>query len=265
MIKLIISDIDGTILNNNHEFSEYLLKTINAARQKGVLFTLATGRMYASAIQIAKGLSVDLPIICYNGCYIRDVVSDKIYLNEGISPEDTIKIIKTCREHGTHVQYYLNDKLCCPQDTEYMIEYTNITKVPYYALGEEFYNVKEPVSKILIADKNINNKNELHNKLLKLNANVDFTSSHKFYLEIMPKYHSKATALKILAKQLNVDIGNIMTAGDAFNDLEMLKLVGTGVAMGQAPDEVKSIANYVTDTNENDGLAKAIETLVLNA
>ncbi len=265
MIKLIISDIDGTILNENHEYSSYLLDTINAVRARGVLFTLATGRMFDSARKIAEGLGVKLPIICYNGSYIRNMSDNTIHLNEGIAPQDAVKILKSCQEYGYHAQYYMNDKLYCYADTEDMKEYGRITNVPYHPLGEAIYNISYPVHKILLVNKDPQSKEQMQQRLQALGADVDFTSSHKFYLEIMPRGHNKATAVQVLSKILKVDIADIMTAGDSFNDREMLQLVGTGVAMGQAPNAVKTVAKYVTDTNEKDGLAKALERLVLQA
>lgn len=262
MIKLIVTDIDGTLINNAHRYSERLVRAVNAARAQNVLFTLATGRMYCSGVMFAKELQVDLPIICYNGGYIRDA-ADKVYYKEGIDPQSANTILKVCRGQSWHVQYCVNDNLFCAKDTDYMREYSQVAKVPYQVLGEEFYTAEDKVNKFLFIQDDVAVLRDIQQRIAEVCTTVDFTRSQANYLEVIPKGVNKGVAIKSLAQILNVDTKDIMAIGDSYNDLEMLTAVGHGVAMGQAPEDVKAAVAYVTDTNEQDGLAKAIEKYVL--
>lgn len=262
MIKAIISDIDGTLLNKKLEYTPRLVAAINAAKERGVIFTLATGRMYASAKYAVRGLDIKAPIICYNGAYIREFDSERILYQQTLDSASADAILRVCREHSWHIQYYIDDELYSPVDNALIEKYAEMTSVPYHVLGDDFYQPKGKINKILLIEPQ-QGLTAIREKLATVNANVDFTSSKPSFLEIVPRGVSKGEAIRRLAAHLNVATDEIMAAGDSFNDLEMLQTVGHGVAMGNAEQALKDVARYVTDTNNDDGLAKAIEKYVL--
>ena len=262
MIKAIISDIDGTLLNKKLEYTPRLVAAIEAAEAKGVVFTLATGRMYSSAKNAVRGLEIKVPIICYNGAYIREFSSETILYQQTLDAVSAKTILRVCQQNNWHVQYYINDELFCATDNALIQKYAQMTGVPHYILGDAFYTPTASISKILL----IEEQGDLHairQTLQATGADVDFTSSKPSFLEIIPKGVSKGEAIKRLAAYLNISTDEIMAVGDSFNDLEMLQAVGHGVAMGNAEQALKNVAKHVTDHHDSDGLAKAIERYVL--
>lgn len=264
MIKAIISDIDGTLLNKNLEYSPRLSAAIKAAEARGVIFTLATGRMYVSAKNAVRGLDIKVPIICYNGAYIREFNGPDILYQQSLESEAANKILTACQTNDWHAQYYINEELYCAVDSERIRKYAQLTGVQHHVLGEDFYAPQEPISKILLIDEQ-RDLSVICQILKNTGANVDFTSSKPSFLEIIPKGVSKGAAIKKLAAHLNISTEDIMAVGDSYNDMEMLKSVGHGVAMGNAEPALKAIARYVTDDHNADGLAKAIEKYVLGS
>lgn len=263
MIKAIISDIDGTLLNKNLEYTPRLAAAINAARERGVIFTLATGRMYVSAKTAVQGLPIEAPIICYNGAYIRDFNSPMVLSQHCVDTASANKILAVCEQRGWHVQYYIDDKLYCAKDNALIRKYAKLTGVEHTVLGKDFYNTTAAISKILLIEEH-QDINAIRAELQQTQALVDFTSSKASFLEIVPQGVSKGEAIKKLGAYLGIDVADIMAVGDSYNDLEMLQTVGHGVAMANAEPEVKAAARYVTDSNNEDGLAKAIEKYVLD-
>lgn len=264
MIKLIISDIDGTLLNEKLEYTPRLVAAIKAAEAKGVIFTLATGRMYSSAKNAVCGLDIKVPIICYNGAYIREFNGDKILYQKTIESAAATAILQVCQHHSWHVQYYVNDELFCAKDSQLIQKYAKMTGIQHHILGDDFYAPQDKINKILLIEEHCN-ISEIRKILQATGANVDFTSSKTSFLEIVPKGVSKGEAIQQLASYMNVSTDEIMAAGDSYNDLEMIQIVGHGVAMGNAEQAIKDVARYVTDHNNADGLAKAIEKYVLGA
>lgn len=262
MIKAIISDIDGTLLNKKLAYTTRLKEAVQAAQAQGTIFTLATGRMYVSAKQAVQGLPIQAPIICYNGAYIREFDSDKVLTQQCLDIEAADKILTACKQNNWHVQYYINDALYCAADSELIRRYAKLTGVEHTVLGDDFYTAQAHISKILLIeeDKDIF---AIRGQLQQTGAKVDFTSSKPSFLEIVPQGVSKGAAIKYLGAHLGIDIQDIMAVGDSFNDLEMLQTVGHGVAMGNAEPEVQKAARYITASNDDDGLAKAIEKYVL--
>lgn len=262
MIKAIISDIDGTLLNKKLEYTPRLVAAIKDAEAQGVIFTLATGRMYSSAKNAVAGLDIKSPIICYNGAYIREFDSDNILYQQTLESAAANTILAACRENSWHVQYYINDELFCAKDNLLIQKYAKMTGVPHHVLGDAFYTPQARVSKILLIEEQ-GNLADIRQTLQATGANVDFTSSKPSFLEIIPQGVSKGAAIRRLAAHLNISTDEIMAAGDSFNDLEMIQSVGHGVAMGNAEQALKDVARYITDHNDADGLAKAIEKYVL--
>ena len=262
MIKAIISDIDGTLLNKKLEYTPRLLAAVQAAQAQGTIFTLATGRMYVSAKQAVQGLPIQVPIICYNGAYIREFDGDKMLGQQCLDIIATDKILAACKQNKWHVQYYINDHLYCAVDNELIRKYAKLTGVSHTVLGDDFYTAQDQISKILLIEEN-QDIFAIRRELEQTGAQVDFTSSKPSFLEIVPQGVSKGAAIKQLGAYLGIDIKDIMAVGDSFNDLEMLQTVGHGVAMGNAEPEVQAAARYITASNEEDGLAKAIEKYVL--
>lgn len=271
-IKLILSDIDGTILNNKNEIDSGLKSAVAKLKQKEIPFVLASARSPEGMLPIAKELDVlDNPIACYNGALVVKNLQNKDYstiLNHELNIDEIKKIISTAQRLFPNVSvniYSGSDWYVEKVDRWVKIEsdITNLTPI-VMDLNSLIEDHKVPIHKILL----ISEPEEITQILINLRGGGFLSSlfylSKPNYLEITNSDVSKEKALRELARLSNLSIDKTMALGDNFNDIPMLKIAGLGVAMENAPSEVKKCANVVTDTNNHNGVSKAIEKYVLD-
>lgn len=261
--KLIAMDMDGTLLNEQLKISDRTQKALHAAKKKGIYVTLATGRMYCSALPFAQGLQLDVPLITYNGALIKDACTEETYYHEPVFYEAALTVIELAEARGLHINVYLDDKLYVQEIEERTKLYLKIANVPAYPVGRLSSFLKAAPTKILVIGEP-EELRELQQAIQKkLGQQVEITKSKPFFLEIISCHASKGKALASLAEKWGIEREEIMAFGDNYNDLSMLDYAGLGVAMGNAPDDVKQKADLVAESNEEDGMAKVIERMVL--
>jgi len=270
--KLIAIDMDGTLLNNEEKVSERNKKSIMEATKKGVQVVVSTGRIFSSATYFAKLIKVVTPIISCNGAYVSEYHKDNIILENPIKKNDLKNIIETLEKNNLYYHFYDNENFYTKdleynslkyyewnkkQDEENKIN-IQIIEDPLNFIEKE--NVK--VYKIVVMD---NDMERIQNSRIELSKNkeIEIVSSWHGSLDIMYKGVSKGKALKQLCNLYDISREEVIAIGDNENDLSMLEYAGTSVAMGNGIDIVKEYATHVTDTNDNDGVAKIIEKLVL--
>ncbi|MQS75685.1 Cof-type HAD-IIB family hydrolase [Companilactobacillus halodurans] len=270
-IKLILSDIDGTILDDNNKIDTGLRLAIANLKKQSVPFVLASARSPQGMLNIAKELDVlDNPIACYNGALVvKDLQSNNYstILSHQLEKAEIEKMLTIIQQNFPKVAINLysgSDWYVEKIDKWVKIE-ADITKLTPIVTDLQTLVAKNnlPVHKILL----ISEPEEIaqvHQRLRDSNlANSSFYLSKPNYLEITNAQVSKEKALRELAKTYNLELSETMSLGDNFNDVPMLKLAGLGVAMDNAPTEVKKSANVVTGTNNQNGVSKAIEKYVL--
>lgn len=264
LIKLIVSDIDGTLIDDDLNISPKLQATVERLKAQNIFFTLATGRMFSSALPFAQKLKVNIPIITYNGALIQDTQQGTQLFSKKISPPVARLILQTCKTNNWYVQCYIDDKLYVANDCAYARQYSSLAGVPFYPLGDDFFNLSLPQDKMLIIAEP-EQLTAIQAQLVSLaGEEICFTSSKSKFIECVHRDVNKGVAIKKLADYLNVDLDEVMAVGDSFNDVEMLKTAGLGIAMGNAPTPVKNIAKAITSSNQDDGLAVSIEKYVFN-
>lgn len=270
-IRLILSDIDGTILNDDNVIDTGLKQAVKRLRQKDVPFVLASARSPEGMLPIAKELGVlDNPIACYNGALVVKDLDKKDFttiLNHELEVDDVKRINDIIQKQYPEVSVNLysgSDWYVGSIDKWVKIE-ADITKLTPIVTDIErlISDHKVPVHKLLL----IGYPAEISQVLQHLH-NGEFTDSSFYlskpnYLEITNSHVSKEKALRELAKVYGLSLDKTMTLGDNFNDVPMLKLAGLGVAMQNAPAEVKKCANVVTESNNKNGVSQAIEKYVL--
>lgn len=264
-IKLFVTDLDGTLLPTGNIVSPKNIKAVQDMVKAGITVTIATGRMYRSALPIAESLGVDVPIITYNGSLIKSV-SGEIFYTAYLVPEIVKELINFCKDRGWYLQNYCDDKLYYTEYNDYAKGYEEAVKVSGTAVGwEGLIKITENVPKLLTitsgADESLERIKMFKEKF---GDKVDAFQSNANYVEITSHNVSKASAIKILAEKLNIDISETMSIGDSYNDLPMLKAAGKSIAMGNAVDEVKNSCDFVTGNCIDDGFAEAVYKYVLN-
>lgn len=275
-IKLICIDMDGTLLNSNHEISERNKETLRQAKKLGVNIAITTGRLFGSARYYSNLIGIEnTPVITSNGAYIKTNYDDIPVLENAIPREIAIEIYKIIKKHNLKINFNSWDTLMredeVPDDHAYTIMNKQLPedKKVKFIINSDFISAIESfdgkiLKGIVIERENLDNlwaaKDELKETF---GDKLHVVSSGTDNIEIMIGTTSKGNAVAHLADILNINAEEVMCIGDSENDISMLKFAGIGVAMGNGLQMVKDIADYITDTNDNDGVSKAVEKFVL--
>lgn len=262
---------------------------LQKAADKGVLVTLATGRMFRSVLPYARELGIAAPLIAYNGALIEHPQTGEILFHEQIPFEHAKRVAAICRENDLHLNVYINDILYVERlrpEAEY---YRRISGVESEVVGDlvKFLQNMEKSGSSAAGGGNGAGKSdkvpggklsptkllvvvapEASQKWLSLFRGqfpgiLHVTGSKPEFVEMMVDGVSKGRALAFLARRLGIEPADVMAIGDGYNDLEMLQFAGVSVAMGNAPAVLKAQATYVTRPNTEEGVAEAIERFVL--
>lgn len=270
-IKLILSDIDGTILNDENIVDNNLKATIAKLNQKDIHFVLASARSPRGMAPIAKELEVlDNPIACYNGALVVKDIQNGSYstmLSHGLDEIETEKVFQILHEKfpKVSINLYSGSDWYVENLDEWVKIESGITKsLPIKADLDKLVKKHEiPIHKLLL----ISDSQEITKVMNFLRSsnlsNSSFYLSKDNYLEITNRNVSKERALRELVKYYQIKLDNTMTLGDNFNDIPMLDLANIGVAMKNAPIEVKEHANVITRSNNENGVSYAIKKYVL--
>lgn len=260
MIKMVVTDVDGTILNGEFGFSPAVKNCVKGLCKRGIKVVLVTGRMHCAATCLAKELGIDTPIVSYQGGMVKDSCENgKVYYKKYLSSEYALKIIQWARANDIHLNLYLDDVLYVEQDNETIRRYTKARYIDYQVCS--FDDLKlENINKILAIDYSDPEKVSGWVEALKIEyPELYIVTSTPYFCEISHPDAKKSTAVEYLCKLWQISKDEVLAIGDQNNDIELLKAGGVKVAMGNATDELKTYADYVTDTVDNDGFVKAIE------
>ncbi|SFM12950.1 Cof-type HAD-IIB family hydrolase [Halanaerobium salsuginis] len=268
-IRLIISDIDGTILDEHNLIDNKLKENVGCLKRKNIPFVLASARSPRGIFPIAKELEInDSPIACYNGAFILEGTIDNYatIISHEINKTEINLIVDLLKSQFPTVSINLYSK------TNWYVESydkwakieASITKdTPVEKNLKLLLNTLLPFHKLLLIDEaQVVKKLLTHLNNLNL-PNSAFYLSKDNYLEVTAKNVSKEKALLELADYYNVPLENIMAIGDNYNDIPMLSLAGLGVVMDNAPLEVKKAADIKTSDNTKNGVSNAIIKYVL--
>lgn len=261
--KLIAVDLDDSLLDSDLQISAKNKEALTDAMEKGVLVTIATGRMFKSALVYAQQLGLDVPIITYQGGLVKNAFSKDVLYNKTLPLDICQKIIRICKEKSLHLQIYIGDEYYIEEENKYSdIYYKNVGVKGQLVESFDKFLVDEP-NKVLIIDEP-DRIIEIRNEFVELfSSEIEVTTSRPVYLEFTHKDATKGKALEYLANLKGIKRENVIAIGDSYNDISMLQYAGLGVAMGNAPEDVKIHADYVTGKNDEDGVAQAIYRFVL--
>ena len=260
MIKLVATDIDGTILIPEGNFTEEVKTCIKGLCSRGIKVVLVTGRMNAAAELIAQDLGLDTPVISYQGGLVK--YNGETLYKRCLTKEQAQRVIDWAKSENIHLNLYNDDILYSESKCPEIERYCNNLHTKY--MIKNFCDIeKNSVNKLLAIDYNNPEKiNRLEKELPKVFPDLYIIKSTPYFLEFSNKEGSKYCAVKFLQKYWGINEAETLTIGDQNNDIALLKAGGIKVAMGNATEELKSIADYVTDTVFNDGFKKAMEKFI---
>lgn len=263
MIKMVATDIDGTIIKWDTNFSEGVKNCIKKLYTSGVKVVLVTGRMHCATKHITDELGLDTPVVSYQGGLIKTQKGETLYQKD-LAPKYAKEIIAWARKNNIHINLYLDDKLFVEEDNDFVKKYSDGKFVPYSICNFDDLEIKN-VNKILAIDYNNEERvtgwiNELQIKYPELYI----VKSTPYFCEIGCADAKKSIGVEFLAKMWGIKKEEILTIGDQNNDIELLKAGGIKVAMGNGTPELKECADYICDTVENDGFVKAMEKFIFS-
>ena len=264
--KIVFSDIDGTVLNSKHELLASTIEAVQKLALKNIPFVLVSARMPKAMKLILDEMNVKMPMISYGGALVLDE-QNQILHDDKINKLDTKAIIDEIEllwPDDVVINYYSDDNWFVEdEDNKAVKREENITNVKAsQADFKELINKDILPNKILCMTKaNISSKIEavLQEKFPQLNI----VRSSDILIEIMNKDVSKANGIEVLLHHLNMTPAQAIAFGDNYNDLDMLKLVGRGVVMQKAPEEIKKQMKYITKSNNEDGIYEYLQKLDL--
>lgn len=259
-IKLIAIDLDGTLLNNDLVISKRAVRAIKEAENRGVKVTLCTGRMYASAYPYAQQLGINVPLITYNGALVKNSFDEEIIYKRNLPLADAKYVVEICRECDCQLNVYFEDKLYVEKNDYWAQKYASRVNVPIYQVDDLIEFLKAPPIKLLaMGEEDV--LQIIRGRLSERELYI--TRSQPHFLEVLNVEATKGRGLDAVAKKLAIGRENVMAIGDNENDIEMFKYAGFSVAMANAEDNIKIHVDYVTTNNDDDGVAEAIEKLIL--
>ena len=289
MYKLIAVDLDGTMLNKYGEVTDYTKRVMKQTRQKGVDVVIASGRSIDSIKSIAEEVESSPYIIAGNGAVVYDRIKNEILYENYIPKNKALDIIRICEDNSIFYNVYTN-KAIITSSLRYNVLYyykenlkkedSKKTSIKIVESIQKYVNEmkNENVMKIFICDSNKTIFNSIMRKFIKINDLDVLDVSHMtrktikkgtieipieyYYTEISMKNVDKWNALQFLSNKLGIEKNEIIAIGDNANDKKMIKESGLGITMKGSMPYILEIADYITDDNNNEGVAKAIEKFV---
>ena len=265
--KLLALDLDGTLTNKKKEVSENNIRYINEAQKRGVEVILASGRPLLGIKKIADQLDLWTSggyILAYNGGQIIDCKTGADIEKKLVPMEYYHEICEVGKKFNVYPLSYNNEGVICENDeAKYVVKEAYNNSIPIIKVDSLEESIKSPVVKFMVVGEpdELQNAYQYLSSLFKDKLNVFF--SEPYFLEITPLGIEKASALEKLLNHLGIAREQLMACGDGLNDIPMLKYAGLAVAMGNAYDETKKYADYISATNEEDGVAEAIKRFIL--
>ncbi len=264
MINFVAIDVDDTLINRDLDITPANKLAIDKLREKDIIVTLATGRMFRSALPYAEELGMDLPLITYHGALIKQAQSKEVLHHCPVPMDLATQIIRLAKDKDVQLNLYINDELIVESENEYTDYYKSVAQVPCKVVGDLEDFLEEPPTKMTVI--------ESPQRVERLNCEFAqffgdellITQSKSHFLEITHPKANKGEAVMLLAEMYNITMDQVLAIGDSLNDIPMIQKAGVGVAVGNARPQVKQVADAVVSSHEESGVAEAIEKFVLS-
>ena len=268
MYKLIALDMDGTLLNSEKKLTDRVKSAISQAKNKGVHVVLASGRptegMMPTLVELGLDTNEDF-VLSYNASLILKVASKEVISSAILTGADVKELYKIAQQLNVNIHAFSVDKgLITPKESEYTQVEATLNGIDFSLFDFNELDDNEAILKVMMIDAEDHLSKVIEQLPTYLQDKYSCARSTPFFYEFMnPKSH-KGFGMAALCKHLNLSPDQVIAMGDGGNDKEMIEFAGLGIAMENATDDVKSIAQHITSSNDDDGVAKAIEEFVLN-
>ncbi|MEC9488059.1 MAG: Cof-type HAD-IIB family hydrolase [Halanaerobium sp.] len=253
MYRMLAVDLDDTLLQDDNTINQAVCQGIKSL-DGNVEVVISTGRMFSSAVQYARELDLTGPVISYNGAMVRSAGDGQILEEHTLQPDLAREIMDFGRAKDIYTNIYIDDQLYYLGGREIADYYAGLSRVKASPLQEGLGDFRKPPTKLLFIDFSEDIIKELEDTLQSMyGGEAVITRSKPIFLEVVPPGISKRTALANLCKKRGISPSEVVAVGDSPNDKEMLQWAGMGVAMANAYDEIKDIADFITRKDNNQG------------
>lgn len=262
-IRFMLSDIDGTLLRPDHSLSQANIEAVGKLREAGILFSVASSRPPRAMRQQIAALGIDVPTVAFNGANIINPDGSLLKAHR-IASTAARTSLELFAGQKVAVWVFADDQWLLIDPQGDYVEHERNTLGYDFVQVDHFDDCIDRIDKIVAASKDFELLKQLEARLNPLIAETALAArSQSYYLDVTALDANKGSALQTLAEGLGVDMAHTAAIGDAGNDVAMFLRAGLSIAMGQAETGVKSQASHVTESNEHDGLAVAIERYIL--
>ncbi|MDF2612892.1 MAG: Cof-like hydrolase [Clostridia bacterium] len=266
MYKLIAVDMDGTLLKEDKTISDRTKQAICKAKQKGVKVVLASGRPIEGLERYLEELGLLTEqdyVLSFNGSVVQNAKTKEVIRKNILTGKDLAYLYDISKQIQVNIHAFSNKGCITPKMSKYSELEGTINDIPVLEMKYEEVLEDEDIIKIMMVDE----PDLLEEAIKKLPQEVyekyTVVRSAPYFLEFLNKDSSKGVGVSALIDYLGIKKEHVICIGDAGNDLDMIQFAGLGVAMGNAFEEVKAAADYVTKNNQEDGVAHVIQKFVL--
>lgn len=260
MVKLIATDMDGTLLNDNGNINEKIFDLIHAFNKKDIKFAAASGRFYSQLKKNFEKVNTDMIFIAHNGALVKYNNKGKTLYASSIDKEGIEHVVNLNPQLGEELFLAGENEAYVVNPSEHMLNMFTLFQLPVVIL-KSFSEIKSPIYKITYYMAEGVNSSIVDYLKENLNDKLEFVVSGGKWVDIMNKGISKGHAIKILQEKFGINQENTMVFGDYYNDLTMFKAAHHSYAMENAPEDVKKHANFIAESNNEDGVYNVIAAL----
>lgn len=264
-IKMIVMDMDDTLLNADHIISDANKKAILTAQAQGITIVLASGRPTPAMARFADELQLNGQngyVISYNGAYVTDWSNQEVLFETCLTKYENDLLVDAAHAQNLNLHTYIEGDIVTDAMNLYTDIEADLTSMPIRLVDDLKQTVKSAVPKLLMVAEPSVLKAAAETLKQSLAGRFMISISKPFFLEFTNKEVDKSRGISVLCEKMGISKEDVMAIGDSYNDLTMIRDCGIGVAMGNAPDDIKAIANVTTATNEDSGVAKIINEVI---
>lgn len=263
-IKLVVIDLDGTLLDDQKHIQPVNQEAICKVQTMGILVTIATGRGIASTRRYAEQLRIAEPLITYNGAMISTADNTRVLQCHRMPLQETKELIQALEEINCYFKVYYDEYFLVEHDSGLTQRFSEKFFIPYQVVGlKQLSKITEAPLKITV----IESPEKLEKVWIILQK---WTGCFQIYrdgasgLEITMKFADKGIALQVLCQDYGIQLSEVMAFGNEGNDINLIRMSGIGIVVANAREELKAVAQFVTGSNEDMGVAQGLEKYLLN-
>ena len=271
--RLVALDLDGTLLDSQLQIRRQTIETLQKVREKGVQVMIVTGRHHTAVYPYWHQLDLELPAICCNGTYVYDFRNKRPLVGNPLTLQESVKLLALAREYAVHLMIYVDDVMAYESDSPHidrLLQWSATLpeqvrpRIERVASFDKLLEEGESLWKFLAFDEDVDALHVFDNEVSE-SLNLGCVWSARNRIDIAHGGNDKGYRLNEFIAQKGILPQEVIAFGDQDNDKDMLKLAGLGVAMGNSREEVRECADYVTGTNDSDGIAEVLQRFILTS